>query len=251
MNGAPGIVDPVCGMTVTQGSPHRVHHDGREFFFCSEGCRKKFVADPQRYLSATGAQGSTHQVRGEPRSRHEHHIHTRDAHDGRPHSGHVHATSTPSAPADKTADTIYTCPMHPQIRQRGPGSCPICGMALEPLVPTGAEDDSELRSVRKKFWIAAALTIPVVVIAMLPHLMKLHLSAVMAEVLRYTELLFTLPVVLWAGASYYRRGWQGVLNRSPNMYTLIGLGVAVVYAFSLFATSMPTRFPPRCARPAG
>jgi Cu+-exporting ATPase len=134
--------------------------------------------------------------------------------------------------------------MHPEIRQRGPGSCPICGMALEPLVPTGAEDDAELSSVRKKFWIAAALTIPVVMIAMLPHLMQLHLSPGMAQVLRYSELLFTLPVVLWAGANYYRRGWQGVRNRSPNMYTLIGLGVTVAYAFSLFATFMPTEFPP-------
>jgi P-type Cu+ transporter len=157
------------------------------------------------------------------------------------HAGHAHAEHEH---ANLPADTIYTCPMHPQIRQRGPGSCPICGMALEPLVPTGAEDDSDLRSVRKKFWIATALTIPVVAIAMLPHLMNLHLSSVMAETLRHVELLFTLPVVLWAGASYYRRGWQGVLNRSPNMYTLIGLGVAVAYGYSLFATFMPAEFPP-------
>jgi Cu+-exporting ATPase len=209
---ANSTVDPVCGMAVAKDSPHHAQHGGREFFFCSEGCRKKFIADPQRYVPA--------------------------------HSGHAHATKTPSIPGDVAADTIYTCPMHPQIRQRGPGSCPICGMALEPLVPTGAEDDSELRSVRGKLKIAAALTTPVVVVAMLPHLMRLHLSPVMAEVLRYTELLLTLPVVLWAGASYYRRGWQGVLNRSPNMYTLIGLGVVVAYAFSLFATFMPTEFPP-------
>jgi len=209
---ANSTVDPVCGMAVAKDSPHHAQHGGREFFFCSEGCRKKFIADPQRYVPA--------------------------------HSGHAHAIKTPSIPGDVAADTIYTCPMHPQIRQRGPGSCPICGMALEPLVPTGAEDDSELRSVRGKLKIAAALTTPVVVVAMLPHLMRLHLSPVMAEVLRYTELLLTLPVVLWAGASYYRRGWQGVLNRSPNMYTLIGLGVVVAYAFSLFATFMPTEFPP-------
>jgi len=208
---ANSTVDPVCGMAVAKDSPHHAQHGGREFFFCSEGCRKKFIADPQRYVPA--------------------------------HSGHAHAIKTPSIPGDVAADTIYTCPMHPQIRQRGPGSCPICGMALEPLVPTGAEDDSELRSVRGKLKIAAALTTPVVVVAMLPHLMRLHLSTVMAEVLRYTELLLTLPVVLWAGASYYRRGWQGVLNRSPNMYTLIGLGVVVAYAFSLFATFMPTEFP--------
>ena len=213
-----GEVDPVCGMTVARNSPHRAQHGGREFSFCSGGCRKKFLADPQRYLDQATAQ---------PRRGHAHHAHR--AHE---------------SPAGAPEHTIYTCPMHPQIRQHGPGSCPICGMALEPLFPTGLEDDSELRAVCRKFWIATALAVPVVVIAMLPHLMKLHLSPLTAEVLRYAELWLTLPVVLWAGASYYRRGWQGVRNRSPNMYTLIGLGVAVAYAYSLFATFMPSGFPP-------
>ena len=134
--------------------------------------------------------------------------------------------------------------MHPQIRQAGPGTCPICGMALEPVVPSATEDDSELRAVRKKFWIATLLAAPVVVLAMLPHLLDLHLSPGTSAALRYAELLLTTPVVLWAGADYYRRGWQGVVNRSPNMYTLIGLGVLVAYLFSLFATFAPRAFPP-------
>jgi Cu+-exporting ATPase len=134
--------------------------------------------------------------------------------------------------------------MHPQIRQEGPGTCPICGMALEPLMPTEAEDDSELRSVRRRFWISAALSLPVVAIAMLPHLLDLHLTLGTIRLLRGAELLLTAPVVLWAGADYYRRGWLGLVNRSPNMYTLIGLGVVVAYIYSLFATFAPAAFPP-------
>jgi Cu+-exporting ATPase len=111
-------------------------------------------------------------------------------------------------------------------------------MALEPLIPTGTEDDSGLRAVRKKFWVATLLAAPVVMIAMLPHLLELHLVPGASAALRYAELLLTTPVVLWAGADYYRRGWQGVVNRSPTC-TLIGLGVLVAYLFSLFATAAP------------
>jgi len=142
------------------------------------------------------------------------------------------------------AGTIYTCPMHPQVRQPGPGTCPICGMSLEPLLPTATEDDGELRAVKHRFWFAASLSLPVVLIAMVPHVADLHLSTAGERVLRGAELLLTLPVVLWAGADYYRRGWQGIVHRSPNMYTLIGLGVLVAYLFSLFATFMPGAFPP-------
>src|SRR5688572_8486134 len=201
--------DPVCGMPVTDQSPHHVRHGTDDYHFCSAGCQEKFTADPARYVDAPRAHSA-------PKS-----------------------SLTPSA----AGTTIYTCPMHPQIRQPGPGNCPICGMALEPLMPTATDDDSALRAVRKKFWIATILTAPVLVIAMLPHLLELHLSAGTSAALRYAELLLTTPVVLWAGADYYRRGWQGVVNRSPNMYTLIGLGVLVAYLFSLFATFAPQAFP--------
>ncbi len=147
-------------------------------------------------------------------------------------------------PQPQAAGTIYTCPMHPQIRQQGPGNCPICGMALEPLMPVDAHDDSEVRAVKRKFWIAAALSLPVLFIAMLPHVLDLHFAPGTARLLRFAELLLTLPVVAWAGFDYYRRGWSGVVHRSPNMYTLIGLGVLVAYVFSLFATFVPGAFPP-------
>jgi P-type Cu+ transporter len=133
--------------------------------------------------------------------------------------------------------------MHPEVRHVGPGACPICGMALEPLAPTDADDDGAVRSVRRKFWICAALSVPVVVAAMLPHAFGAHFSLVAARVLRMIELLLSAPVVLWAAADYYRRGWLGIVNRTPNMYTLIGLGVLVAYLYSLAATFVPGVFP--------
>jgi Cu+-exporting ATPase len=144
---------------------------------------------------------------------------------------------------DVPSGTIYTCPMHPQVRQPGPGNCPICGMALEPEMPVEQEDDREIRKVRMKFWIALAFTLPVVGIAMLPHLLDLHVSEAGARVLRGAELFWSAPVVLWAALDYYRRGWLGVVNRSPNMYTLIGLGVIVAFLYSIVATAAPQAFP--------
>jgi Cu+-exporting ATPase len=135
--------------------------------------------------------------------------------------------------------------MHPQVRQVGPGTCPICGMALEPVLPTEGEEDRELHSVQRRFWIAAALCLPVVAAAMLPHLFDLHLSSSGAWILRAVEIVFSAPVVGWAGLDYYHRGWLGIRNRSPNMYTLIGLGVIVAYLFSLVATLAPGSFPPQ------
>ncbi len=146
-------------------------------------------------------------------------------------------------PHDHT-DTIYTCPMHPEIRQSGPGNCPICGMALEPLIPEAANDDAEVQRVRRRFWIAMAFATPVLLVAMIPHLLSLQLAHSTSQVLRCMELLLSAPVVLWTGVDYYRRGWMGVVNRSPNMYTLIGLGIIVAFTYSLTATFMPAAFPP-------
>ena len=168
-----------------------------------------------------------------------HHAHHHGHHDC-----HTSAPAAKPATPPAAAGTIYTCPMHPEVRQPGPGHCPICGMALEPLAPVAVEDDSGLRTVSRKFWIATALALPVVALAMLPHLLELHFSPATRLWMRYAELLLAAPVVLWAGADYFRRGWQGVTHRSPNMYTLIGLGVAVAYLYSLFATFDPSAFPP-------
>ncbi|HEY3659422.1 MAG TPA: copper-translocating P-type ATPase [Steroidobacteraceae bacterium] len=133
--------------------------------------------------------------------------------------------------------------MHPEVRQIGPGHCPKCGMALEPLMPTEGGDDSEIRSVRRRFWIALTLAIPVMLIAMAPHLAGRVLDHTTAWALRLLELALSAPVVLWAAVPYFRRGWLGAMHRTPNMYTLIGLGVIVAFAYSLIATFFPSQFP--------
>ena len=171
---------------------------------------------------------------------------------GHHHAGGVGATGhgatlhAPKAVSPEPANGVtYTCPMHPQIRQQGPGSCPICGMALEPLAPHEIrEDDSELRGVRRKFWIAVVLCVPLLGIAMLPELLGWKTTAATAWTLRVAQIVLSAPVVLWLGADYYRRGWMGVRHGSPNMYTLIGMGVVVAYVYSLFATVDPAAFPP-------
>lgn len=228
------VVDPVCGMKVSKDSPHRSSHVGRDYFFCSARCKKKFDSNPERFTAASGS-GSASPP---------HALSHGDAHaHSHSHNHTSHAVPPAASSANVAEGTIYTCPMHPQIRKNGPGTCPICGMTLEPLVPLGTEDDSEIRAVKRKFWIAAGLSLPVVAIAMIPHLFNMHLTVEAAWLLRYAELLLTAPVVLWAGFDYYRRGWLGITNRSPNMYTLIGLGVLVAYAYSLFATFSPSSFP--------
>ena len=157
---------------------------------------------------------------------------------------HHHAPAPAVAPAVTVAPgTIYTCPMHPEVRQIGPGTCPKCGMALEPELPTEHADDGEIGEVRRKFLVSLVFTLPVVAIAMAPHLFSLDVSMASAQVLRGVELLLAVPVVLWAALDYYRRGWLGVMNRSPNMYTLIGLGVLVAFIYSVVATFAPQVFP--------
>jgi len=226
-DGARPRVDPVCGMKVSPDSEHVAEHEGQRYYFCCAGCRAKFVASPKQYLDRPAGGHGGHAI-----------------HHG--HASHVHGAARPQTepPGSVPPGTIYTCPMHPEIRQEGPGSCPICGMALEPLVPAAVEDDSELRKVRTRFFFSLALAVPVVVVAMVPHLVELQLSMTAVRVLRFVELGLTLPIVLWAGADYFRRGWMGVVNRSPNMYTLIGLGVIVAVIYSLAATFLPGSFPP-------
>jgi Cu+-exporting ATPase len=192
-------------MTVTPASRHAALHDGRDFHFCSAGCRTRFVADPARYLATPAA-------------------------------------PVPAAPA-ASEGAIYTCPMHPEIRQRGPGSCPLCGMALEPEAPTLAHDDGERQAVARRLGIAVGLALPVVVLAMAPHVARVDVPHETAAVMLWAQGLLSAPVVLWLAADYYRRGWQGLRRGAPNMYTLIGLGVLVAFGYSVIATLAPGRFP--------
>jgi Cu+-exporting ATPase len=196
-------LDPVCGMTVDpHTTPHRHQHDGQNYYFCSGGCRSKFIAGPVKYLS-------------------------------------------PITPASKPAPagTIYTCPMHPQIRQVGPGACPICGMALEPEI-AGAEDspNPELADMTRRFWIALALTVPVFALEMGAHIFGAHswLDRTLSNAL---QLAFATPVVLWAGSPFFMRGWQSLLTRNLNMFTLIAMGTGVAWLYSVIATVAPGIFP--------
>ena len=197
--------DPVCGMQVDPATAKfSAEHGGQTFYFCSAGCRTKFIEDPSRYLDA--------------------------------------GKKTKPEKQDKNA--IYLCSMHPEVRQVGPGSCPKCGMALEPERPGAEEDDSELRDVRRRFLIASALALPLLLIAMVPHLLGLHFNPPISTTLRWAEFLLATPLVIWLGRAYYARGWSGAISGSPNMYSLIGLGVIVAYAFSLVAMFAPGLFPP-------
>jgi Cu+-exporting ATPase len=209
-------------MTVKPNSPHHADYAGKQFDFCSAGCRTKFLSVPERYLGATGQsrQSGDHE-QAKQRS----------------------LKAPASAGRDGAADAIYTCPMHPEIRQIGPGHCPKCGMALKPSMPTHIEDHGEIRSVRRRFWMALALAFPVMLIAMVPHFFGKAVDPGTAWMLRMLEFALSAPVVLWAAAPYYRRGWLGLVHRSPNMYTLIGLGVIVAFTYSLIATFFPGRFP--------
>ena len=203
------VTDPVCGMTVDPAtSPHRAEHDGHAFHFCSAGCRSKFIADPRRYLTPL----------------------------------------PPAAPAMGEAvasGTIYTCPMHPRIRQAGPGTCPICGMALEPLQATAeAGTNPELADMRRRFWIGLALTIPVVLLEMGGHVPGLGLHGMIAPRLSaWIQFVLATPVVLWAGWPFFARGWASLVTRNLNMFTLIALGTGAAWLYSVVAVLAPAAFP--------
>ena len=198
------VRDPVCNMRVDpHKTPHRAEHGGRNYYFCSAGCRTKFVAGPQKYLAPSTAA----------------------------------ATPVP-------AGTIYTCPMHPQIRQAGPGSCPICGMALEPLLMTeDSGPNPELVDMRRRFWIGLALSVPVVLLEMGGHFLGLAHRFGAAN-LNWIQLLLATPVVLWAGRPFFTRAWQSLVTRNLNMFALIAMGTGVAWTYSVIATVAPDIFPP-------
>lgn len=196
------FTDPVCGMQVADRVDRTVEHHGQAFHFCSTRCMDKFRASPETYASLPGARSK----------------------------------AQPEAPPD----TLYTCPMHPQIRQPMPGNCPICGMALEPELPSLEEGENpELADFRRRFWWTLPLTIVVTVLAMAAHQFR-HGGLPYQS---WIELVLSAPVILWAGQPFFVRGLQSMVNRSPNMWTLIGLGTAAAFFYSVVATLAPGVFP--------
>ncbi|MEX4006685.1 heavy metal translocating P-type ATPase [Neoaquamicrobium sediminum] len=196
--------DPVCGMTVDRASAeHFTHHKGQAFYFCSERCLKKFEAEPAKYLG------------------------------DRP------------APEPMPAGTEWTCPMHPEIVRDKPGSCPLCGMALEPMgVPTGEEGPNpELIDFTRRLWVSAVLSLPLLVITMGPMLGLPAREWLGERTAIWLEFVLATPVVLWAAIPFFHRGWESIVNRSPNMWTLISIGVGAAYIYSVVATLFPGIFP--------
>jgi Cu+-exporting ATPase len=206
MNAPTTATDPICGMTVdVAAARHTYAFGGSTWYFCSKHCLDRFAADPERYAKG--------------------------AHEPEP---------MPGAPPG----AIYTCPMHPEIRRPGPGACPKCGMALEPVLASADErPNPELADMTRRFWIGLALTVPVLALAMAEDLPGLHRILPAARVSGWIQLLFAIPVVLWAAWPFFVRGWNSLVSRSLNMYTLIALGTGVAFAYSVVAFFLPGLFP--------
>ena len=252
--GVAQLQDSVCGMSVAADTPHRAVHDDTEFLFCSSGWVTKFQEHPARYL-----EGAPDEAAPDGHSAVAGAIHTCPMH---PEVRQEGPGSCPKCGMSLDAEIVallaprteYVCPMHPEIVRDEPGSCPICGMGLEPrVVSLDEEENPELVDMTRRFWVSAALSISVLAIAMgvyLPGgnpLLRWFESGTLA----WAELLLSTPVILWGGWPFFVRGWQSVVTRNLNMFTLIGLGVGVAYIFSLVASLLPDLFPPSFRSEAG
>lgn len=243
---AGSVLDPVCGMTINPATAAGKHeHNGTTYYFCNPGCLTKFKADPEKYL-APAAQTAAAPEPPAPAGT----IYTcpmdpeiRQDHPGAcPKCGMALEPDLATLPV---ARVEYTCPMHPEIVREGPGACPICGMALEPRTVTLAEPpNAELADMTRRMWIAAALTLPVFVLAMGDMILGMGLGGrIDPRISNWVGLVCATPVVLWAGWPFFVRGWASIVNRHANMFTLIALGVGAAYAFSVAATLFPGLFP--------
>jgi Cu+-exporting ATPase len=249
--------DPVCGMSTEDADSFTRHeHEGKDYYFCSGRCLEKFKKNPGEFLGKKSGPApealEKKQVGGKQYTCPMHPEIVRESPGSCPKCGMALEPMTPEAPASRTE---YTCPMHPEIVQEGPGSCPKCGMALEPRTVSLDEEgkNPEYDYMRKRFVVGAILTVPLVLIAMREMLPGGHLLETVAapRTLGWLELLLATPVVLWAGWVFYVRAVQSVLNKSLNMFTLIGLGVSVAYLYSLIAVLFPDLFPAAMRGPDG
>jgi len=227
LSGTPKLKDPVCGMQVDPvKAADKVEHDGKTYYFCSKRCAESFAQDPPKFLAAPATAGMEHP-------------HGMGAHD---QAAHGAAPASSSALAKGVASTArYTCPMHPEVIQVGPGVCPKCGMALEPMdVFAEVEADPEYDTMRRRLWVSVALSLPVLLLAMFGDALGLHLSHTVRNLI---EFVLATPVVVWGGWPFFERFWASIVNRSPNMFTLIGLGTGAAYLDSVAATFFSQIFP--------
>ena len=249
------FTDPVCGMTVKPDSPHRHVHQGTEYRFCCAGCKTKFAADPEHYLepeSGEPAESDEAESTGDGQGT----IYTCPMHPEVRQQGPGScpkcgmALEPEGVPA--TTKTEYTCPMHPEIVQSHPGTCPKCGMALEPRTVAAEEDTSELDDMRRRFWVSVGLALPTFVLAMTADLAPGWLpGGLRMTVVQWIEFLLATPVVLWGGWPFFVRGWNSLVTWNLNMFTLIGLGVTVAWSYSVVALLLPGVFPANLHRADG
>ncbi len=236
------VIDPVCGMTIEDRDAAATStYEGRTYYFCSKSCKEDFDEDPVSYLGArTIAASGT-----EKEADHICPMHPEVRLPGPAACPKCGMALEPAAPVISAAKTEWTCPMHPEIIRDAPGSCPICGMALEPKTVTAEEEENpELADMTRRFWISAVLTIPLVYIVMGGYIPAISPEKVLSrEILKWLELVLATPVVLWGGWPFFVRFGQSIANLSPNMFTLIGLGVGVAYAYSVVAALFPEIFP--------
>jgi len=222
-SGRESPVDPVCGMAPAPDTPHRLTHGGSEILFCSAGCKAKFQDDPARYSGEKPA--------ATPAGNHHHH-------------SRAAPEAQPSAVEKSAAGAKWTCPMHPEIVRDGPGACPICGMALEPMTPAaGDAPNPELADMTRRFWIGAALALPVLALEMGAHFFGID-RIIPTRINPWLQMALATPVVWWAGWPFFARAWASIVNKSLNMFTLIAMGTGVAWGYSVVATIAPSLFPP-------
>ncbi|WP_455223201.1 heavy metal translocating P-type ATPase [Kaarinaea lacus] len=286
-------IDPVCGMSVKEDSAHHLHYHSEEYFFCSAHCQEKFSENPSTYIieksqytdpvcGMTVTSESDYQSEFEGSDYYFCSAHCKDKFDHSPLDFVREPKTQPSKEKHKHETSLYTCPMDPEVQQQGPGSCPKCGMALEPVsamqptevieyycpmhpevvqdhpgscpkcgmaleprTVTVEEDHAELDDMSRRFWFSLALAVPVFFMAMAHDLVPtMTASIVSSKTLQWLEFILATPVVLWAGRPFFQRGWASIVNRSLNMFTLIAIGVGVAWTYSVIALLFPGLFPP-------
>lgn len=230
------VKDPVCGMTVTPGEKPSYEYDGQTWHFCGERCRDRFAADPEKILDPPANDepapaGTTYfcpMCEGQEQD----------------HPGECAKCGMALEPASRPKrQTQYTCPMHPEIVEDEPGDCPKCGMALEPMSVTPSQEDPELKAMTRRFWISLPLSAAVFVLAMGDMIPGVHFQQWLGAGFGWSQFVLATPVVFWCGGFAFQRAWKSVINVSPNMWTLIGLGVGAAYGFSIFVLLFPGLLP--------
>ncbi len=251
------LKDPVCGMDVTPQSTHRVEYDHETYYFCSESCQAKFVHNPSEYIKTHHQGDATADYCPDGTCDIGSMFYTCPMHPEIRQKGPGSCPKCgmalePAGEPMPTTRTRYTCPMHPEIIRDEPGSCPKCGMALEPITVAAEEKNEELTDMSRRFWVSVALSLPVFLLAMTADLFPgLLPDGLSMKTVQWIEFGLATPVVLWGGWPFFVRGWQSVITWNLNMFTLIGLGVSVAWAYSVVALLMPGIFPPTMQHEGG